>query len=222
MVTEHAHEPGGTPPEPRPPAVGPPLVIDHYLPRYDFVVAHAAILRAPPEVCYEAARRVDILRHPVIRLLLDLRSVPGRFFGRSGARPQMGPPEAPLQTFRLDDMTGPPISWLLLGEEPNVELCLGQISRPWKLRDPAGTPSIDPAGFANFDRPGFAKVALSLRVAPYGAASTILTLETRVALTDPRSLRRFARYWTVIGPFSSLLRWIAMRRVAAELRSRAM
>lgn len=214
------HEPGGTRPEPQSAAVGPSLVIDHYLPRYDFVVAHATILRAPPDVCYQVARQVDLLRHPAIRLLLDLRSLPSRFFGRLGASRQGRIADPAVQAFRLDDMTGPPINWLLLGEEPNVELCMGQISRPWKLREPAGPPPTDPASYVSFDRPGFAKVALSLRVAPYGAASTILALETRVALTDQESLRRFARYWTVIGPFSSLLRWLAMRRVAAELRVR--
>jgi hypothetical protein len=32
------------------------------------------------------------------------------------------------------------------------------------------------------------------------------------------SLKRFQRYWAVIGPFSHLVRWIALRLVAADLR----
>jgi hypothetical protein len=40
-------------------------------------------------------------------------------------------------------------------------------------------------------------------------------------LTDATSLRRFARYWTLIGPFSTLIRRIALRLVAADLRLEA-
>ena len=71
--------------------------------------------------------------------------------------------------------------------------------------------------FAAFAGPGFAKIALSLRVQPYGTSGTILTLETRVALTDAASLRRFRRYWRLIGPFSHLVRWLALRQLVADL-----
>ena len=43
-------------------------------------------------------------------------------------------------------------------------------------------------------------------------------METRVALTDADSLRRFRRYWVVIGPFSGLIRQMALRLLAADLR----
>ena len=70
----------------------------------------------------------------------------------------------------------------------------------------------------SFDEPGFAKIATSLRVDPYGNDSSILTMETRVAITDDASRRRFRRYWLVIGPFSSLIRRMALRLLATELR----
>ena len=79
-------------------------------------------------------------------------------------------------------------------------------------------PDVAANEFAAFDEPGFAKITLSLRVQPYGAEASILTLETRVGVTDPVSLKRFQRYWAVIGPFSHLVRWIALRLVAADLR----
>ena len=65
--------------------------------------------------------------------------------------------------------------------------------------------------------PDFAKIALSLRVGPYGTRSAILTLETRVALTDSDSRRRFRRYWFFVRPISGLIRRIAFRQLAAEL-----
>ncbi|MGO4604567.1 hypothetical protein [Terrabacter sp. 2YAF2] len=36
-------------------------------------------------------------------------------------------------------------------------------------------------------------------------------------MTDDESRRRFRRYWLVIGPFSSVIRRVALRLVATEL-----
>src|ERR1051326_4134164 len=96
-------------------------------------------------------------------------------------------------------------------------MVLGQIGRPWQPTEMGSGPEVAPGEFAAFARPGFAKIALSLRVQPYGASGTILTLETRVALTDAASLRRFRRYWRLIGPFSHLVRWLALRQLVADL-----
>ena len=196
------------------------LLIDQFLPRSDVAVVHAAVFRAPPEVCYRAARGIDLLRHPVMRTLLGLRSLPPRLADRlarhrdtSAERPLGRPP-----TFRLDDMVRPPLDWLLLGEQPGVELVLGQIGRPWKPVGASSGPPVAKAAFAAFDQPGFAKIAFSLRVDPYGTTSSILTMETRVALTDPESRRRFTRYWALVGPFVRLIDRMTLRLLAAELR----
>ena len=117
--------------------------------------------------------------------------------------------------FRVEDMTR--YGWDLLGENPS-EIVLGQIGRPWKAAGAAAGPEAAPAEFAAYDKPGYAKVALSLRADPRGATSSILTMETRVALTDAASLRRFRRYWMVIGPFSGLIRRVALRLLDTDLR----
>src|SRR6266567_467789 len=196
----------------------PELLIDQFLPRYDLAIVHAEVLRAPPDACYRTARSVDLLRVSIIRALLDLRTVPQRLGNRLSGRQPAASANAPMRTFRLDDMVRPPINWRLLGEEPGVEMVLGQIGRPWQSTDMGSGPEVAPAEFAGFEQPGFAKIALSLRVQPYGAVASILTLETRVAVTDSVSLKRFQRYWALIGPFSHLVRWMALRLVVAELR----
>ncbi len=194
------------------------LLLDQYLPRYDLAVVHAEVFRAQPEACYRAARGVDLLRDPIIRTLLDLLMVPQWLTDRLVRRRDGGAASASARTFRLDDMVHPPINRTLLGEEPGVEIVLGQVGRPWQPTDMGSGPTLAPAAFAAFDQPGFAKIALSLRVQPYGTTGTILTMETRVAITDRVSLGRFRRYWALIGPFSHLTRWIALRLVAADLR----
>ena len=218
MAIQQALEPEhpGAPDEAR--AGQPELLIDQFLPRYDLAIVHAEVLRAPPEACYRVTRSVDLLRAPIIRTLLELRTVPQRVKDRLSGR-NVGAAASPsMPTFRLDDMVRPPINWRLLAEEPGVEMVLGQIGRPWQPTEMGSGPEVAPTEFAAFERPGFAKIALSLRVQPYGAEASILTLETRVAVTDPVSLKRFRRYWALIGPFSHLVRWLALRLVAADLR----
>ena len=196
----------------------PILLIDRFLPRYDFAVVHADVFRAPPETCYRLARGLDLLRDPVIRTLLGVRALPERLLGRLPGHRAAAPEGAAPPTFRLDDMLGPPLGWILLGEEPNVEIVLGQIGRPWKPVGASEGPPVAPGEFVSFDRPGFAKIAFSLTVQPYGAASSILTMETRIVLTDPGSLRRFARYWRLVEPSVRLIDRMTLRLLAAELR----
>jgi hypothetical protein len=121
--------------------------------------------------------------------------------------------------FRFKDMVG--LGRILLGETLGVEMVLGQVSRPWKAVAASTKAPTTPEQFTSFDEPGFAKIAASLRIDPYGNDSSILTLETRVAITDDKSRRRFRRYWLLIGPFSSLIRRMALRLLATELRRSA-
>ena len=210
------HEAGAVPLPERARARDSQLLIDEFVPRYDFAVVHASVLPARPEACYRAALGVDLLRDPVIRTLLGLRSLPQRLADRLARQHRATAAAEPPPTFRLGDMVR--YGWIVLAEEPNVELVLGQIGQPWKSAGASSGPPVEPAAFADFDRPGFAKIAANIRVEPYGATASILTIETRVALTDPQSLRRFTRYWTLICPFSALIRRIALRLVAADLR----
>jgi hypothetical protein len=153
-------------------AQGPQLLIDQFLPRYDFAVVHAQVFRVPPETCLRAARNLDLFRHPAIRVLLDLRALPQRAASRVTGR-RGGEGHVPA-TFRVEDMTR--YGWQLLGENPG-EIVLGQVGRPWKAAGATGGAVAAPAEFAAYDQPGYAKIALSLRVDPRGTASSILTME---------------------------------------------
>jgi hypothetical protein len=190
------------------------LLMDQFLPRYDLAVAHAHVFRASPAECYWVASELDLFRAPLIRTLLDVRGLPQRLAGILKGPGKATTAGAARGTFRLKDMVG--LGWILLGETPGSELVLGQVSRPWKTVPTAAT--LTPDQFVDFDRPGFAKIATSLRVDPHGRGSSILTMETRVASTDDESRRRFRRYWLLIGPFSALIRRMAMRLLAADLR----
>ena len=70
-----------------------------------------------------------------------------------------------------------------------------------------------PAAWAT---PGWVKAAMDFRLTPSGSG-TQLSSETRVKATDPASRRAFARYWRLIRPGSSAVRWEVL--TAVELRA---
>ncbi len=97
----------------------------------------------------------------------------------------------------------------------------GTVVQPWKAvagEEPA--PRVEAGRFAAFDTPGDVKVAFNIRVEPYGSGGALITTETRTAATDPASLRRFARYWMLAGPFSAPIRRLTLRIVKSDAERR--
>ena len=195
------------------------LLMDQFMPRYDLAVVHADVFRAPPAECYRAASELDLFQTPVVRTLLGIRGLPQRVVVTLTGRDGSTPDEASPRTFRLKDLVG--LGWVLLGETPGKEMVLGQVSRPWKAVAASTDAPTTPEQFTSFDTPGFAKIAAGLGIDPYRVDWSIVRIETRVALTDDNSSRRFRRYWLLIGPFSALIRRMALRLLATELRRSA-
>lgn len=191
---------------------GPGLLLDRFVPRFDLSLVHAGVYRVPPSACYEAVLALDVFESPLIRAVIEARGVPARLAELRQGHRDAG--RAGRPTYRLGEMSQH--GWLQLGETPDVEMVLGMVARPWARHATPATP-VTPETFREFAEPGFAKIATSFRVGPYGSGSTILTTETRVVLTDPESRRKFLRYWRVVGPFSHLIRWKALRMLDRRL-----
>jgi hypothetical protein len=191
------------------------MLLDRYLPQYDVTEAHAVVVAADTDLTWQAVRRSDLSRSAVIRVLLEMRSLPNRLQRVLKRRPP-GPARPPLT---LDDMER--AGFLLLGESPGHEIVFGTVVQPWKaVTDEEPAPQVEPGRFAAFDAPGYVKVAFNIRVEPYGSGRALITTETRTAATDPASLRRFARYWLLAGPFSALIRRLTLRIVKSDAERR--
>jgi len=187
------------------------MLLDRYLPRYDITEAHAVVIDADTELTWQAVRRSDLSRSAVIRVLLELRSLPNRLQGLLKGRPSE-PSRPPLM---LDDMER--AGFLLLGESPGHEIVFGTVVQPWKaVTDDEAVPQVEADRFAEFDTPGYVKVAFNIRVEPYGSRRSLITTETRTAATDSTSLHHFARYWILVGPFSALIRRLMLRMVKSD------
>jgi len=191
------------------------MLLDRYLPQYDVTETHAVVVDADTDFTWQAVRRCDLSRSAVTRVLLELRSFPNRLQGLLKGRPSE-PSRPPLT---LDDMER--AGFLLLGEWPGHEIVFGSVVQPWRavtVDEPA--PQVESGRFAAFDTPGYVKVAFNIRVEPYGSGRALITSETRTAATDPTSLRRFARYWMFVGPFSALIRRLMLRIVKSDAERR--
>jgi hypothetical protein len=191
------------------------MLLDHYLPQYDVTETYAIIVDADPDLTWQAVRRSDLSRSAVVHVLLELRSLPNRLQGVLNGRPS-GAARPPLT---LDDMKR--AGFLLLDERPGREIVFGTIVQPWNaVTDDKPAPQVEPDRFTEFDIPGYVKVAFNIRVEPYGSGRALITTETRTAATDPMSLRRFARYWLFIGPFSALIRRLMLRIAKSDAERR--
>jgi uncharacterized protein YndB with AHSA1/START domain len=185
-----------------------PSVLDRYLPEFDVRERHTRVLRADPDAVRAAVLHTDLTTIPTVRALLVLRAFPGRVRVRLGGDAAPVPPP-----FTLADM--PRAGWTALAEGQD-EIAFGTLTRPWKIGAEAPLKA-DRESFAAFSAPGYAKVAFSIRADPYDGCRTQMTTETRVTTTDPVSRRRFAAYWVVIGPFSALIRRLALRSIAMHV-----
>ena len=75
-----------------------------------------------------------------------------------------------------------------------------------------------PEAFRDLAEDGYAKAAMNFRMLDEGDGHTRLVTETKVFATDRWTTRRFAVYWRLIYPGSSLIRtmWLKAIRERAE------
>ena len=175
--------------------------LDEIMPVYQFDEVHTLRVHAPPERVLAAARAVTAREIRLFRFLTWLRS-PRRPGERTPENILAPSPDKPL----LDVSAGSGFIWL--AQEPD-ELVQGTIvvrpSRPMRIDSPQE--------FLALDAPGYAKATINFHVADEGGGWTRLTTETRVYATDPWARRRFAAYWRVIYPGSSLIRYMWLRAI---------
>lgn len=178
--------------------------LDALLPRYDFIERHARVIGREPRAVYDAFKALTLREMPVSGLLFAVRSLPARLAGR---RALPSPSGVPLLEQFLDR------GFVLLADIPGEELAAGVIAQMWRRNGRTVIPR-DRQEFVAFAEPGFVKAALTFCFIEQTDGTTLTETETRVAATDPRTRRAFARYWLLIRGFSGLIRRDWLRATA--------
>lgn len=158
------------------------MLIDEFLPEYDFVEKHVTRVRAKASEVFRAVNEADFGESWVIRTLFFLRG--------------LSTEKVTLREMREG-------AFETLAENPDDELLLGLVGQPWKPS--GGLKKVDAASFKGFEETGFAKMAWNFAVKETDGRTQVFT-ETRIKCLDSESRRKFGFYWTFIGPFSGIIR----------------
>lgn len=178
------------------------MLIDRFLPTFDFNEVHSTVVDAPAARVFDALLTTDLGRSWLVQLLMGARSLPSLLSGRDRTR-------EPL-TVRTASRAG----FGLLAEDAPREIVLGIEGRFWKMR-----PEACAADAATFERPipaGVARAAWNFSVESLGVARSRLSTETRIACGDAQSRRRFGIYWRLIQPGSGIIRLAILRQIRRE------
>ena len=177
-------------------------LLDRFAPHPDFVEHHEIEVRGTRDAAYRALWTTDFGTSGVVQLLLRLRSLPSTLLGRGARR---SPGRATLETI-LENGFG------RLAEVPGHEVVLGVLGRFWR---PVG--NVAPFRAEQFTGPlppGLAKAVWNLAVRQDDPARrVVVSTETRVVCADVASRWKFAAYWTLIRPFSGLIRITMLRAI---------
>ncbi|MGI6874153.1 hypothetical protein [Amycolatopsis sp. 3B14] len=193
------------------------LLIDEYLPVHEAHQLDAIVVDTPPDAAYRAVRDLDpdkvAQAVPLLRVLGRARAIPAAIADRIRGDTEPPPESLPAEEYQA--------AFVLLDERPGTEFVVGMIGK-FMTATQLEFRRFEPGEFAGFDEPGYGKVALNFVVQPYGPGRSLLTTETRTATTDPLSRNRFARYWTVVGPFAGFImrRWLRLAKHNAESAER--
>lgn len=178
-------------------------LIDETLPRHQFSATYRIGVNAAPAVVYRSLLHTNFHDLWLVRLLMSVRSakVLRRSLSKQDLRRQL-------------EATG----FMVLAEVPDEEIVIGIVGRFWR---PDGGRRFDllKEDFGDFHRPGFTKAAWNFKLRPRLDGGTILSTETRVECFGRAALWKFGAYWSVIAPFSGLIRKAILKQIKAEAES---
>ena len=177
-------------------AVNMKKLIDEYLPLFHFSEIHKTEVNAPANVVYSSILACNMGRSAIVRFLFRLRRLP----------------ECEMTIEGLQQ-----IGFRLLERREDREIVFGLIGKFWTFSEVIIP--FQPEEFVSFDAKGYAKAAGNLLAVPITSHRTRLITETRVQCTSSWSRVRFALYWTIIRPFSGLIRreWLRLIKQHAEI-----
>ncbi len=165
------------------------MLIDEFLPEYNFSKKHSLIIYADAEKIFQVLKDSNFNSF-LIRILLMLRGIK-------------------LESISLT--LSEKSYFTLLGEEKGKEILFGIIGKFWKWK--GGLFQIKKEEFKDFSLTGFAKAAWDFSAAPAELGKTIFITETRIQCIGDSAKRWFSLYWFCIEPFSAIIRKIILYRI---------
>ena len=180
--------------------------LDDVVPHPDHVTRQSRVIDAPRSVVWGELQSARLTSLPVTLVLSAVRALPVLLSGKG---------RGGIDRTFLDVIPVP-----VLASEPPSALVFGGLLQAWRLSGGEQPPALDAAGVRDWSEPGWVKIGMEFRLTP-SLGGTRLSCETRVVATDPATRRRFDRYWRIVGPGSSAIRWELLTAVAVRAEARA-
>lgn len=166
---------------------------DNYLPKASISNSHCITINATSETIFPLVNELDFSRSRLIYWLFRLRGIPVR-----------------------DSLSLKGLERLHFVRLETVEkrgVIIGLIGQFWT---PSGRlKNFQPEEFIN-SHPEYAKATWSFELIPLNRSTTKLVTETRIYCPTARMQLQFRYYWTLIRPFSSLIRLEILKAVKRE------
>jgi hypothetical protein len=187
------------------------MLLDKYLPDYDFTEMHSIRIRAAPETVFRALNEVSLDEISfIVRLLIFLRELPEKVVGRK---------DPPLSN-RGSMLAGMYKSgFTLLSEQPPHELVFGctvhgNIGRVWQKSSGLNVSMKNAEDFLAFKNPDYLRVVANFLVKDSGNPGTVIvSTESRTMGLSPQAKHNFAPYWRIIRPWSGLIRRLLLTAI---------
>jgi hypothetical protein len=182
------------------------MLLDKFLPNYEFNEIHTVTVGAPLERVFTAIKELTPAElSPLIFWMLGIRNLPAKLMGKTP--PSVNHQSKPF----LDQMYEG--GFVPLAEETNSEIVFGMVGQPWKLTGGVDPDIPNPQAFLAFNDPAFAKVAANLAVTTDEKGCIHCSTETRIHVPDPTTRRKFAFYWQIISMGSGWIRALWLRAI---------
>jgi hypothetical protein len=189
------------------------LLLNKYLPEYDFNEVHAMTIHASPEKAFAAIKEMKPSElSALVYWLFSIRNLPARLMGKSFVKQKWD--DKPF----LEQLYHEEGGFIPLAEMPCSEVVFGMIGQFWQLTDGKSPKIASPQEFLAFDHPDYAKVGANLAVTDLGDGTVRCTTETRIYAANPATKKKFAFYWRVISMGSGFVRvmWLNAIKRRAE------
>jgi hypothetical protein len=172
------------------------MLLDQWMPEYDVAARYEAAVDAPPERVWRGIQEMRSGDLAIARWLMTLRRWDFR-----------RPPQIPM----LEAMTRE--GFLLLEQRENEEVVIGVAGRFW-THSGGVVRLASPEAWRAYGEDGSARATMNFRI-----ENRRVITETRVQTFGPAARRRFRLYWTLVGPFSGLIRRAFLSQIRRQVRA---
>lgn len=171
------------------------MLLDTWMPDYDVAARYEAAVDEPPERVWRAIQEMRSDDLPLVRWLMALRRWDFR-----------RPPQIPVLEAMVRE------GFLLLEQRKNEEVVIGVAGRFW-THSGGIVRMASPDTWRAYCEDGSARAAMNFRI----ERGRVIT-ETRVQTFGTAARRRFRLYWTLVGPFSGLIRRAFLSKIRRRVR----